>query len=631
MDVRATMETTIRNVHWYRGSGILALCACMAAQALPPIADGGPAQIIPVLGGGTSAECQLDASRSYDPDGTISTYSWRYQDEVYSTSVTTSAILPLGVHPFWLIVRDNSASVGTDLVVVSVCRGVLDETFQTNALDGWETAAGAWAVEDGALVQTGDVASGFIWYNGTGATAWANYTMGVTLTPDATGTVGCALYCKDADTRYQFAIGGASNLTFSCVTNGVAMQLASAVRPFSTTQSYLFIIAVTNGRFNVSLNANQNNLFNMTVTNTLITGGSVGLLAGGGAQGMFDRVFAVMRQRPVRVVPLGDSISHGRGTLPYTFSWRYPLHRMCVEEDFQVDMIGTLSTGFNGNPPWTNFHGWAFDRNHQATWGITAHNVSNQLDTWMKQYEAPGDVLLILLGTNGSGESNAIPRAVDSHRRMIEIARRHKPHVVTIIGLAFQEWAPFPAMRAAYRDLATDMNRSWSPVVTIDHSPGWISRPETVGSHTVDWVHPNPTGDHRLAWIWRWPLTQWAQHALHNPGTPQSPTVLINNGDQYTENPTVTVTLAAANPAPDCMQVSESWVFAKGLWETYTNTCTMILSPALGTKTVYARFNAGGPTTATVSDSIELTPEPAVATAAVFAAALMLRRQNASR
>ncbi len=586
---------------------VLALMLALPARALPPIAVTGPTQFIPVTGDAVTASCRLDASGSYDPDGTISSYAWWYQSALYSTDVVNDVTLPLGVHAFWLVLRDNSGAYGTGLVVVSVCRGLFQETFETTTLDNWVAERGDWAVEDGSLVHTSEVAEGFIRYAGPGADTWANYMLGATFIPDETGTVGCALYCSDASNYYQFAIEGATTLTFSRIDNGVPTVLASDLRAFSVTQAHTFYVSVTAGMFTVR--CGLQNLFNRTITNTARGQGSVGLLASGGARGAFSNLFALQRPRPVRVVPVGDSITHGRGTLPYTFSWRYPLHRLCAEADFPVDFIGTYSTGFNGNPPWTNFHGWAFDRNHQATWGIRPETVSNAFDGYLKAYPEPGDVIMFLLGTNGSGDSNAIPRAVDSHRRMIEIARRYKPHVLIILGEPFQEWAPFPAMRTAYRELAADMTRPWSPVVTVNHSPGWISNPATLGSHTVDWVHPNPTGDFRLASLWVWPLTHWAGHALYTTGAPQAPSVIINDGDEYTENPTVTVAFAAMNPTPDCMQISTVSNFAGALWQDYTTTYTIVFSPSVGTKTVYARFNAGGPTS-TASDTIDLIPEP---------------------
>jgi lysophospholipase L1-like esterase len=36
----------------------------------------------------------------------------------------------------------------------------------------------------------------------------------------------------------------------------------------------------------------------------------------------------------------------------------------------------------------------------------------------------------------------------------------------------------------------------------VDLSKGWVSNPDTAGSHTVDWVHPNADGDARLAGLW---------------------------------------------------------------------------------------------------------------------------------
>jgi lysophospholipase L1-like esterase len=83
--------------------------------------------------------------------------------------------------------------------------------------------------------------------------------------------------------------------------------------------------------------------------------------------------------------------------------------------------------------------------------------------------------------------------------QLIGILRAKNPRVTVILGKPFMEWKPFPDMRDRFDALAKTLSTSESPVLTADPSKGWVSKPDASGTHTVDWVHPNPDGDAKLA------------------------------------------------------------------------------------------------------------------------------------
>src|SRR4051812_47069722 len=84
--------------------------------------------------------------------------------------------------------------------------------------------------------------------------------------------------------------------------------------------------------------------------------------------------------RPLYILPLGDSFTQGRkgDGQPDTVScdaavesYRYPLWKMLVDAgvDTQVDFVGSLVGGFEGDPPWPDYRGKRFDREHEGHWG----------------------------------------------------------------------------------------------------------------------------------------------------------------------------------------------------------------------------------------------------------------------
>ena len=230
---------------------------------------------------------------------------------------------------------------------------------------------------------------------------------------------------------------------------------------------------------------------------------------------------------PLRIVAIGDSITQGRGSQSKgggawtpTFSYRYPLWKLLVDAGTDFDFVGSLQGGFEGDPDWVDYKGRAFDREHEGHWGWTAVDVAARLPGWMQDYTP--DIALILLGSNdASGKTH------DEHKASVERVRRamtdifaslrkKNPKVTILLGQCYQEWDPFPAMRAAMRELAKTQTGVDSPIVIVDHSPGWVSDPRKTETHTVDWVHPNSAGDERLAQKWFEALKPY----LHPTGSP---------------------------------------------------------------------------------------------------------------
>ncbi|MBN2475148.1 MAG: hypothetical protein JXB62_11105 [Pirellulales bacterium] len=219
---------------------------------------------------------------------------------------------------------------------------------------------------------------------------------------------------------------------------------------------------------------------------------------------------AVDAAPPLRILALGDSITQGRGSQSRggkdwtpTYSYRYPLWKMLVDEGVAFDMVGSLDGGFEGDPDWKDYQGRAFDRDHEGHWGWKTTDVAAKLPGWIEG--STPDIVTILLGSNDvRGDTReeklaSVERVRQAMEKIVAILRRRNPQVVILLGQCFQEWEPFADMREAMVELAQKQNRPESPVVVVDHSRGWISNPQTDGTHTVDWVHPNPAGDEKLA------------------------------------------------------------------------------------------------------------------------------------
>src|SRR5689334_1660355 len=92
---------------------------------------------------------------------------------------------------------------------------------------------------------------------------------------------------------------------------------------------------------------------------------------------------------PVRIMPLGDSITAGPGC------WRAKLWNRLQTNGFtNIDFVGTQSDGGGCNP------GFAYDFDHEGHGGFSATGIAdnNQLPLWLTA--ARPDIVIVHLGTN---------------------------------------------------------------------------------------------------------------------------------------------------------------------------------------------------------------------------------------
>lgn len=220
---------------------------------------------------------------------------------------------------------------------------------------------------------------------------------------------------------------------------------------------------------------------------------------------------SLLAAAPLRIVPIGDSITQGRGSknnrIP-TQSWRYPFWKICLDHGAEVDFVGSLRGGFEDDPSWPDYGGQSFDRDHEGHWGWKTNGIRDLLPEWLAGYTP--DVALILLGTNDWGEDKAAgltaaQSAAQTRSEMLDIfgmLRDVNPEIVILLGGPFQEWEPFPDYRREYTGLARAASQTQSPVVYVPMHEGWVSDPTKANTDTVDWVHPNASGDAKLAARW---------------------------------------------------------------------------------------------------------------------------------
>ena len=86
----------------------------------PPQAQAGPDQEVSDSDSDGIEQVLLDGSGSFDPDGTITGYLWREQEQTIATSRVASVEMGVGEHEIELVVVDDAGNTASDTVHISI-------------------------------------------------------------------------------------------------------------------------------------------------------------------------------------------------------------------------------------------------------------------------------------------------------------------------------------------------------------------------------------------------------------------------------------------------------------------------------------------------------------------------------
>ena len=205
---------------------------------------------------------------------------------------------------------------------------------------------------------------------------------------------------------------------------------------------------------------------------------------------------------PLRILPVGDSITQGGRADREEYTYRYPLFGLLTDAGVHFDFIGSLKVGLQPNATWPDYKGKPFDPDHEGHYGWKTAAVRDKLAEWMKTYPAPADIALIHLGTNDQNAPDHTVAVVEPLREMVKLLREKNPRVVVLIAhLNFNGGAALK-IRPLVEALAKELDSEASPVKTVHMYQGWKENPKDPDTDTFDWAHPNPKGQRKMAEKW---------------------------------------------------------------------------------------------------------------------------------
>jgi lysophospholipase L1-like esterase len=286
-------------------------------------------------------------------------------------------------------------------------------------------------------------------------------------------------------------------------------------------------------------------------------------------------------RHPVRILPLGDSLTWGKGSTDHT-GYRAHLHRALTAAGLDVDFVGSQHNGTGRDTDHEGHPGWRIDQ------------IGARLGPWLRATDP--DVVLLDIGTNDYVQRYGVARAPDRLAALVDRIALLAPDTHIVLakllviagdhrGAGVRELnAAVPRIAAARRARVTvaDMSR-----ISV--------------ANTVDGVHPTDAGYRQMAYQWLQALRTVLPTGRAWPGTadpfplPAVGTSAVRDGPAVT----VTVRLTGRLTAVDLGNVTVRLRYRRAGTQAWTGLGTA-RTDARGTARFLRRITAAGDVAAVV-------------------------------
>lgn len=188
--------------------------------------------------------------------------------------------------------------------------------------------------------------------------------------------------------------------------------------------------------------------------------------------------------RPVRIMPVGDSITEGSARFA---SYRQPLANRLGEAEIAFEYVGRRGAGDGGA--------------HEGYSGKNAAFIADAVEASFLSLRP--DILLVHAGHNCEASEQPIPGIVAANERLIQAFRRANPRGTVLLAQVIPsgklpKYAYIPELNRALAALAHRLDAPDQRVVLVDQATGFDPTTDTVS----DLVHPNPAGAEKMAERW---------------------------------------------------------------------------------------------------------------------------------
>ena len=223
---------------------------------------------------------------------------------------------------------------------------------------------------------------------------------------------------------------------------------------------------------------------------------SAGNAYGGQVTGSNAQVIIIPPVSPLKIMPLGDSITYGQGALG---GYRAPLYQSLTAANFNVNFVGTQ----NNNPT-----AWLPQPNHEGHSGYRIDQISSGFLSWVNSVPSP-DIILLMIGTNDYGQNYDTANATNRLDQLITLIATNRPNAKLFVANL--------TLRTDNAGTESAIENTFNPYV-----PGIVANHAALGqrvyfvdmhaalsaSDLIDNLHPNQSGYNKMAAAWLQAITR---------------------------------------------------------------------------------------------------------------------------
>ncbi|MEU8005543.1 GDSL-type esterase/lipase family protein [Catellatospora sp. NPDC049111] len=215
---------------------------------------------------------------------------------------------------------------------------------------------------------------------------------------------------------------------------------------------------------------------------------------------------------PIRIMPLGDSITGGPGC------WRAVLWDRLQRSGFtDIDFVGTQAGGG------CNLASWDGDNEGHGGYRATGIADQNQLPGWLAATHP--DIVLVHLGTNDIWNNTPTATILAAYGKLVDQMRTSNPATKILVAQIIPmtpsgcSWCPsgVAALNSAIPGWAASRTTAQSPITVVDQFTGFDT-----AADTSDGVHPDDSGFQKMSDRWYPALTPLLGGSTPGDTTPPS-------------------------------------------------------------------------------------------------------------
>jgi uncharacterized repeat protein (TIGR02543 family) len=214
-----------------------------------------------------------------------------------------------------------------------------------------------------------------------------------------------------------------------------------------------------------------------------------------GAFLFISQVVAAPNGTPVKIMPLGDSITVG---YPGNEGYRRNLYTDLTNSGFNVDFVGSQKNGTG------------FDNDNEGHMGFQANNIRDNVYGWL--VSNPADIILLHIGTNDIDTGQDVNGIINEVRSTLDNidqweADHSKLISVFLARIILRSDNPsWSAITQQYNNalvsMAAQRTANGDHIVVVDMEHALNYPDDLIQGGSYPGIHPNPTGYQKMANVW---------------------------------------------------------------------------------------------------------------------------------